>query len=152
MAVVLELGPPRQGFEAVVGRFLAKIQPDTSGCLIWTGSRNQKGYGRFNRLQAHRFAYEAFVGPIPDGLTIDHLCRVRNCVLPAHLEPVTQAENVRRGIRTYYTNGQANKTHCPQGHSYSGGNLYLRPSGRHRECRACRAARRAIRVARGGSR
>lgn len=88
---------------------------------------------------AHRFAYEDIVGPILEGLTIDHLCRVRHCVNPAHLEPVTHLENVRRG------NGGLNqlaKTHCPKGHPYDEENTYRlpsRPSGRY--CRACRRER-----------
>lgn len=74
----------------------------TTGCWLWTGTLSMKGYGRFNvtdrnNAAAHRFAYESFVGPIPDGLEIDHLCSVRRCVNPAHLEPVTHAENLRRG-------------------------------------------------------
>lgn len=70
------------------------------GCWLWNGHRESNGYGRFRhdgrRSGAHRFAYEAEVGPIPDGLTIDHLCRVRHCVNPAHLEAVTSRENTRR--------------------------------------------------------
>lgn len=73
----------------------------SDGCWLWTGVLSYDGYGRFradNRSTgAHRFAYEYYVGPIPDGLQIDHLCRVHNCVNPAHLEPVTPAENQRRG-------------------------------------------------------
>lgn len=76
------------------------------GCWLWRGSLVQNGYGIFSyyRLgqktskRAHRFAYEALVGPIPEGLTLDHLCRVRRCVNPAHLEPVTIGDNIRRGV------------------------------------------------------
>ncbi|MGA4541309.1 HNH endonuclease signature motif containing protein [Uniformispora flossi] len=71
------------------------------GHWLWTGSTNRKGYGRFwfqgRSEEAHRVAYELFVGPIPDGLQIDHVCRVRPCVNPEHLEPVTHEENYRRG-------------------------------------------------------
>ena len=81
---------------------------------------------------AHRVAYELQVGPIPVGLQLDHLCRVRSCVNPAHLEPVTSAENTRRGLR-------AMKTHCPQGHPYAGENLLIRPTGQRR-CRTCHLA------------
>lgn len=70
-------------------------------CWIWTGSTIRSGYGRLmyrgEQVLAHRRYYEHHVGPIPEGLTIDHLCRVRACVNPDHLEPVTNAENVRRG-------------------------------------------------------
>jgi hypothetical protein len=70
------------------------------GCWLWTGQTDRRGYGRFRTAAsnlAHRFGYEALVGPIPDGLVIDHLCRVTRCVNPHHLEPVTQRENVVRG-------------------------------------------------------
>lgn len=75
--------------------------------------------------------YEAFVGPIPDGLQIDHLCRVRHCVNPAHLEPVTIAENVRRGA--------AAQTHCKYGHEYTPENTVIHHGGR--ECRTCNRIR-----------
>ncbi len=79
------------------------------------------GYGKFYTAaqgwsgQAHRWAYEKLIGPIAAGLQIDHLCRVRRCVNPAHLEPVTIKENLRRGISHNRT-----KTHCPRGHLYDG--------------------------------
>jgi hypothetical protein len=109
---------------------------DRSGdCWLWTGFLDRYGYGQISvqnrREKAHRAAYEAFVGPIPDGLVIDHTCRVRRCVNPAHLEPVTHAENVRRGIAP-----NARKTQCPKGHVYDDANTY-RAAGR-RDCRACR--------------
>ena len=88
-------------------RFFAHVETsDKTDCWLWTGRKNRKGYGIFHfsipRLGtkgqlAHRFVYLNYVGPIPDGLTIDHLCRVRNCVNPFHLEPVTIRENVQRG-------------------------------------------------------
>lgn len=83
-------------------RFWAKVEVDESGCWLWTASTNH-GYGHFwvspdvGKVYAHRYAYELLVGPIPDGLEIDHLCKVRNCVNPEHLEPVTKEENWRRG-------------------------------------------------------
>lgn len=118
----------------------------SDGCRLWTGPLTRDGYGRFQvdgrLVLAHRWAYEHWVGPIPEGLEIDHLCRVRNCVWPEHLEPVTHLENVRRGVRPPL------KTHCPQGHEYAGDNLYVNPAG-YRECRTCsRAATRRWKMAR----
>ncbi|HSS09404.1 MAG TPA: HNH endonuclease [Acidimicrobiales bacterium] len=118
-------------------RFWSKVKI-TPTCWLWTGNRNPNGYGilgitvvpgRRTKVGAHRIAYELLVGPIPEGLTIDHLCRVRHCVNPAHLEPVTQGENTRRG-------GNAKRTHCLRGHPLDGENLYIKPSGQ-RTCRAC---------------
>lgn len=124
-------------------RFRRLFQCDpSSGCWLWSGHRNGGGYGQFsinNRTRiAHRVAYELFVGPIPDGLVLDHLCRVRHCVNPEHLEPVTQKENARRGETG---SNMACRTHCPQGHPLSGPNLYIDTRGT-RECRECRRVRR----------
>jgi len=75
--------------------------PDASGCWLWSGARNRAGYGvigiNLASKLAHRISYEAFVGPVPEGLELDHLCKTKACVNPAHLEPVTRAENVKRG-------------------------------------------------------
>lgn len=92
-------------------RFWSKVAIHEDGCWLWTGARNSRGYGQWavNGLSrsVHRVAYEALVGPIPDGLTIDHLCRNKLCVNPDHLEPVTIAENVARAheIRTNCRHG-----------------------------------------------
>ena len=88
--------------------FHAKYVIDESGCWLWMASLNRKGYGSFQSQAAHRVAYQLLVGPIPDGLHIDHLCRVRNCVNPSHMEPVTPAENQRRGL----INQNKHKTCC----------------------------------------
>lgn len=87
-------------------RFWSKVdRPLRDGCWTWLGQTNQWGYGHFRRtlgpglyrtVKAHRFAYELVVGPIPAGLTLDHLCGNQSCVRPGHLEPVTNAENLRR--------------------------------------------------------
>lgn len=121
-------------------RFWEKVQK-TETCWNWKGAADQKGYGRFGIKQglivlAHRFSYELLVGPIPVGLTLDHLCRNPSCVNPAHLEPVTLSENLRRS--TFHEKAkewQAGITHCPKGHLLSGDNLYLHNG--HRHCIKC---------------
>lgn len=143
-------------------RFMSKvsIDPTASDCWKWMGAKDQAGYGRFNlegqsRL-AHRVAYELHVGPIPDGLTIDHLCMVVTCVNPAHLEPVTAQENVARGYAHVVAgHNMRSRTHCPQGHPYDEVNTAHRPrsdgSGKtYRVCRSCerRRAREADRAKR----
>jgi len=118
-------------------RFVEKVRK-TNTCWWWTASR-VNGYGQFRlggtMMGAHRFAYELWVGPIPEGMTLDHLCRNRGCVNPAHLDPCTQRENKERSP----LHGHAKKT-CPAGHPYGGDNLYVDPRG-HRHCRTCRRER-----------
>lgn len=124
-------------------RFWSKVEK-TGGCWLWTANKFVGGYGSFrptgsrgaSPVRAHRWAYEHIVGPIPTGYQIDHLCRVRHCVNPEHLEPVTQAENIRRGIAGFVAGArQRAKTHCPQGHPYDSANTYV--LGRRRVCRLC---------------
>jgi hypothetical protein len=104
-----------------------------SPCILWTGLLNEDGYGKRGSRLAHRVAYEEQVGPIPEGLEMDHLCRVRNCVNVQHLEPVTHQENCRRGIHW-----SSKKTHCPKGH----------PLDYHwRGKRLCSTCRRTTRLA-----
>lgn len=97
-------GDPRAGYcgpaESPRERIRRFTVAGAKGCWVWTGSRNRNGYGQMffdgrSRL-AHRVAYAAYIGPIPDGLSIDHLCRTKCCVNPEHLEAVTASENVRR--------------------------------------------------------
>ena len=108
-------------------------------CWIYTRSINNKGYGTIRGLCAHRFFYEHMVGPIPDGLTIDHLCRNRACVNPAHLEPVTQrVNNLRRPGMS--------PPHCPQGHEFTPENTYTytyeKRRATSRQCITCRQIRK----------
>lgn len=100
-----------------------------SGCWLWVGQVTPAGYGKAKNRSAHRSLYEIIKGPVADDLDLDHLCRVRSCVNPAHLEPVSTKENIRRGIRGVLT------THCPQGHPYDALNTrYFRGYRRCREC------------------
>lgn len=137
-----------------VDRFAERVALTDSGCMLWLGGLNGVGYGQFygtggERIYAHRWSYEHHVGPIPEGLVLDHLCRVRNCVNPDHLEPVTHAENILRGEGPSARHAQ--KSHCPAGHLYAGRNLYVHPTKGYRTCRECgriRAAARYQRIAR----
>lgn len=123
------------------------IDPDLGRCWLWRPNSGPGGYGFFGmsgkQKLAHRASYELFVKPIPCGLTTDHLCNVRNCVRPAHLDPCTLAENLRRARERngYHGPGkfQRGKTHCINDHPYSGDNLYIRPNGK-RGCRISEAA------------
>jgi len=117
----MALGRGREGFMARIVR--------VDGCWLWTGYINPNGYAMFGRRWAHRVAYEFFVGPIPEGLELDHLCRVPACVNPAHLEAVTHRENMRRAPAT-------NRTVCPGGHPYDESNTHITKAGK-RHCRAC---------------
>ena len=116
------------------------VEADENGCWIWQASKRPNGYGQVRvagrNMLAHRWAYELLVGPIPDGLVLDHLCRVIACVNPAHLEPVTQRENTLRGEGLPAQ--RARKTHCVHGHEFTDANTYRDPNrnGR-RTCRIC---------------
>lgn len=120
-------------------RFTAKyVEGSAVECWPWLASVNGEGYGWFRDgkvRNAHRVAYEHFVGPIPAGMDVDHLCRNTGCVNPAHLQPVSRRENILRGIGVTAQN--ARKTRCKRGHPLSGDNLLL--DSRGRACRACRA-------------
>ena len=132
----------------------------TETCWLWTGARS-RGYGRFVVAQrptklviAHRFAYEQLVGPIAEGLTIDHLCRVKHCVRPDHLEPVTMRVNVLRNTGPSAINAAA--THCVHGHPFDEANTLIKIKAGHqtRCCRTCnrewmRAKRAQLRSPRG---
>lgn len=142
-----------------VERFWSKInvngpmpRPDTRAaslgpCWLWAGAPDRDGYGRFFvgtidgrkvETPAHRFSYELLVGPIPEGLLPDHLCRNTGCPNPEHLEPVTPLVNLLRGDTIIAR--QVAVTECPRSHPYDAANTYLRPSGA-RLCRTCRRER-----------
>lgn len=117
-------------------RIASKIEVDPfTGCWHWTASLNYKGYSQVwwqGRMRSgHRLIYQMLIGPISDGLQIDHLCRVPACVNPDHLEPVTPTENSRRGRHGVLL------THCPQGHPYDEDNTKHHPNGRWRDCKEC---------------
>lgn len=125
-------------------RIRTRIEQRPSGCWEWTGAVGSTGYGqitwRNGRLYVHRVAYEALYGPIPEGLSIDHLCRNTLCVNPLHLEAVPQRENVRRGESPSTILARENR--CRRGHDLT--SAYITKAGR-RQCRTCKNERRRSR-------
>lgn len=110
-----------------------------AGCWIWDGPTDKDGYGRAKisgkTRRAHRAFYEKFVGPIPFGFEIDHLCNVRRCVNPKHLEAISREMHIRRSSFGVY---QTLKTHCPRGHEYTPDNTIRKPHAPSRRyCREC---------------
>lgn len=118
-------------------QFEKQYEVQSDGCWLWTGAINGNGYGYFlafgTRIPAYRFAYENWIGPIPDGLELDHLCRNRACVSYDHLEAVTHRENTLRGDGPSAKN--ARKTHCKRSHPLRGQNVRVVRGRRH--CRLC---------------
>ena len=146
-------GHPTPESQRYVARFEAKVQR-TGACWIWTGAIDAYGYkklrGDGRSIKAHRLAHELFIGAIPEGLHVDHLChnadencaggdscQHRRCVNPAHLEAVTPQANVLRGKTV--AAAAARKTHCPKGHPYDKANTVVQGDGARR-CRTCRQA------------
>lgn len=135
----MKKGPARR---PIAERFWPKVDRDgPGGCWLWTAG-TVHGYGSFampgmegGKARAHRVAYEMLVGPIPEGLVLDHLCEVKACVNPAHLEPVTHAVNTQRGPR-------GRKTHCPHGHTLDGVRRDRAKDGSVRIRRYCRECKR----------
>lgn len=118
--------------------FEAKVSPEpNSGCWIWTGALSSSGYGSISKdkriRSAHSAAYEFFVGSVPDGLELDHLCHTKLCCNPQHLEPVTRSENLLR--RPKRERAPVPRT-CRNGHVYTLETLVIRERG-NRECREC---------------
>lgn len=126
-------------------RIYARVEVHPLGCWQFTGALNHGGYGIVQRGargegtdRAHRIVYREEVGPIPAGMTIDHLCMNPRCVNPAHLDLVTRAENARRQAAAGRARGGGRnraKTHCPAGHAYDEENTHVHAGRRH--CRAC---------------
>lgn len=140
--------PITPGDDRLPERFWSKVTVSEDGCWLWIGAKLNDGYGLRKRegrtWLAHRDAYEHLVGPIPDDLETDHLCRVRECCNPAHLELVTHAENLRRRSEA--------QTHCKHGHEFTEANTYRRKTDGARSCRECgrqksRARKLAARLA-----
>lgn len=130
------------GDDRLPKRFWAKVEPVESGCWLWTastfgGNRYACFYdsGRRRNRAGHAVAYEALVGPVPEGRELDHLCSTPRCVNPEHLEAVTHTENVLRGQGPSAQFARA--THCIHGHPFAGENLFIDKHG-HRLCRTCR--------------
>jgi hypothetical protein len=140
--MVIELGDDR-----LPERFWSKVQVDqVTGCWVWTRAKGGGGYGAYQLGRgigmrgAHIVAYCALVGPVPNGLQLDHLCRNRPCCNPMHLEPVTGRENIIRGVGPGLARERLTRNECPNDHPYVDGSYWIDSRGKRR-CRKCFAAR-----------
>lgn len=117
------------------------VTDSETNCWIWQGAEDGHGYGQINvggrPEKTHRLGYMLMVGDIPDNLSVDHLCRVKLCWNPDHLELVTLSENTRRQMEAVGGHN-SRKTHCPQGHPYDEANTRFASRGSGRVCRTCR--------------
>ncbi|HEY8309405.1 MAG TPA: HNH endonuclease signature motif containing protein [Gemmatimonadaceae bacterium] len=132
-------------------RFLSKVRVLPDGCWQWTGSFFSNGYAYFHTGTrqsrkanlGHKIAYEHFVGPVPNGLQLDHVatCRHRWCVNPAHVETVTRKVNMQRAVpfNHFGVYDRVKPTHCPQGHEYTPENTYMYANGNY-YCKECNRA------------
>lgn len=132
-----------------IAAMLERVSPEpNSGCWLYLRALNNSGYG------PHRTYYERFRGPIPDGLTLDHLCRIRCCVNPDHLEPMPLRENILRGEGT--SARHARRDACLRGHPYTPGNIGWsmdsKAGRKYRYCKTCNNALAAINRAKPGAR
>ena len=133
--------PPEDRFWSKVDKDgpIPEYNPELGSCWMWTGALSngygnfyvRKGVGDYAYLGAHKFSYELENGVVDEGMEVDHLCRVRKCVRPSHLEAVTTKENLFRR-----PNSESTRTACPQGHKYDGANTYYNANG-SRKCREC---------------
>lgn len=134
-------------FSVLPERFKEKVFPNwVTGCWIWFAGQGNDGYGKFSTgtginkrtWRAHRFSWQIYYGPIPEGLELDHVvCKQPLCVNPSHLELVTRLENIRRG---HCWKRLSERTHCPKGHPFSGYNVFMEMHKNGyigRRCRTC---------------
>ena len=136
MTATVEFGDAR-----LSERFWSKVEPVDSGCWEWTASKFPQGYAQFRGERAavaHREAYLTLVGPVPQPLVLDHLCRVRHCVNPAHLEPVTQQTNILRGILPAVNVSRSNTDMCRNGlHPWTVENIKINATTGKQQCKPC---------------
>lgn len=145
-------GPAAERFEFWVDKNgpVPKLRPDLGPCWTWRGVYDKRGYGRFADDtgwydMAHRWSYKKFVGKIPEGLVIDHLCHNPHCVNPRHLEPTTHHDNILIRGTTNAAFVNKNKTHCNHGHPFTPENTYVYETkyGLMRVCKVCQKRRKA---------